>query len=124
MVSRRCHRVKKKVKLSSLLCDVEHEPAGQLCESWVVALRVLDNCDKCVLCASVFIRFRNSLYLCTPSKVNKRSRPYPSPNSAEEDGDLGLTANMQSEKIGDLTQERLISFFELLVRREAHKLGH
>lgn len=62
-------------------------------------MRVLDNCVKCVLFASGFIKFRNSLYLCTPSKVNKRSRPYPSPNSAEEDGDLGQSANMQSEKV-------------------------
>lgn len=70
----------------------------------------------CVVCfCFYYISYFVELITDTPSRGNKRSRPYPSPNSAEEDGDLGLSVNMQSEKVGYLTQEQFISVLSSLL---------
>lgn len=77
-----------------------------------------------VCCASVYIRFSTVLLMTdTPSRVNKRSRPYSSPDSAEEDGNLGLSVDMTSEKVGDLTQDKLISVLSSLLDNKLANLA-
>lgn len=58
----------------------------------------------------------------TPSRVNKRSRSFSSSNRTEEDGNLSLSVNIPSVKVGDLMQEQLISVLSSLLDTYTTKL--